>query len=174
MALVADVTAVSLGQQRWTAMDSAIRDEESEILFGKERELKKREDGELETLSGFNHKVSAMTTEYSQEGDPATDDDLLRQIFHKYYTHHISEEEKEKNPSAKGFKVLEHDYARSASKEVVQRFEHLSEEQAEQYLAANFEKIWEHFDVNGENFIRLDEAANFEKSLLGSFSITYS
>ena len=50
----------------------------------------------------------------------------------------------------------------------------MNAEEAENYLDKNFASTWEHFDVNNENHILLPEAYNFEKSLLGSFSITYS
>ena len=45
---------------------------------------------------------------------------------------------------------------------------------AEAYLQKHFEYTWKHFDVNNEGKIFLGEAHNFYKSLMGSFSITYS
>ena len=44
----------------------------------------------------------------------------------------------------------------------------------EAYLNRHFEYTWKHFDVNNEGQIMLGEAHNFIKSLMGSFSITYS
>ena len=50
----------------------------------------------------------------------------------------------------------------------------MSEADAEKYLNENFESVWEHADVNNQGYIPREEAYNMEKSLLGSFSITYS
>lgn len=87
-------------------------------------------------------------------------------MFHRHYTR----DGKEK----KGKKVLTRGNAWLASEEVVEKWNHLTLAQADEYLNHNFERVWQHYDLNNEGKIRVDEAYNFEKSLLGSFSITYS
>ena len=92
------------------------------------------------------------------------DDEFLSDVFENYFT----------TNEKKGKKVLRKSLARGASNEVVQAWNHVSEAEARTYLNKNFEKVWRQYDVNNEGEIYLDEGANFEKSLLGSFSITYS
>ena len=45
---------------------------------------------------------------------------------------------------------------------------------AEGYLTEHFEPVWEHADVLNKNYIAQDEGYNMMKSLMGSFSISYS
>ena len=151
---------------RWTAMDSAITAAEDEIVLANGAMDEKRAKGELTTLSGFNDEDDEMVTPYHEPGDPAQDDDFLHKVFHRHYTRDGKEHE--------GNKVLTHSNAWLASKEVVQKWNKFDSAEADEYLNHNFERVWQHYDVNNEGKIRVDSAYNFEKSLVGSFSITYS
>ena len=64
--------------------------------------------------------------------------------------------------------------ARLASKDVVMKLDNLGNDEAEDYLDKNFERVWRESDVNNEGEVKVYEAYTMEKSLLGSFSITYS
>ena len=149
-------------------MDSAIRDAEDAILYGGNADAEKRAKGELTTLSGFNAEYDGQVTTYHQPGDPAMDDDFLQRVFHRHYTRDGT------TMQGDGPKILTKDNALLASKEVVEKWDHLSSTEADQYLHNNFERVWQHYDLNNEGKIKVAEAYNFEKSLLGSFSITYS
>ena len=94
------------------------------------------------------------------------DDDYLRKVFHKYYQKGETDLKKDR--------ILKRDYAWLASKEIVKKWEHLDDAQAEEYLNENFEKAWRAADVNNEGQIKLNEAYTFEKSLMGSFSMTFT
>ena len=69
---------------------------------------------------------------------------------------------------------MSRDYAWLASKEIVKKWENFDDAQAEDYLNENFEKAWRRADVNNDGKIKLNEAYTFEKSLMGSFAITFS
>ena len=174
-ALLFVASAQALRLNKWTAMDSAIRDAESQIILGANAEQEKREKGELTTLSGFNTNYDEHVTRMHEPGDPAMDDDYLHGVFHRHYTRYYGDEkERKKHPNAVGLKVLTKDNALLASKEVVMQWNHMNEAEAEKYLNKNFEKAWNYYDVNNDGHIRVSEAYNFEKSLIGSFSVTYS
>ena len=94
------------------------------------------------------------------------DDDFLRKTFHKYYQYGKDKDGnllKEKND-----RILSRDYAWLASKDIVQKWNHLDESQAEDFLNNNFEKAWRSADVNNDGKIKLNKAYTFEKSLMGS------
>ena len=104
------------------------------------------------------------------------DDDYLHKVFHRHYTLDHGDGKGSQSPftGKPGTKVLTRDNAWLASKEVVQKWNHMKPAEAEEYLNRNFDRVWEHYDLNNAGLIRVGEAYNFEKSLLGSFSITYS
>ena len=166
-AMAASTQAVKLA--KWTDMDSAIRDAESSVLFGAQDQEDKRKKGLLTTLSGFNDAYDPSVTKYAEAGDPAMDDEFLQKVFHNYYTR-----AKDEKGFQTGKKVLTKGWAREASRDVVMNWGHMTKEDAEAYLQENFEATWEHYDVNNEGQIPVPEAYNMEKSLMGSFSITYS
>ena len=70
---------------KWTDMDSEIRNQESDILFGENAKLNKCKSGQCTKLTGYNAAYDASVDPLVQAGDPAMDDDFLRKVFHKYY-----------------------------------------------------------------------------------------
>ena len=132
----------------------------------------KCKEGKCTKLSGYNAAYDAGVEQIKEAGDPAMDDDFLRKTFHKYYQYGKDKDGnllKEKND-----RILSRDYAWLASKDIVQKWNHLDESQAEDFLNNNFEKAWRSADVNNDGKIKLNEAYTFEKSLMGSFAITYT
>ena len=117
----------------------------------------------MTSLTGYNHEHDSQVSYMHKPGDPAEDDHFLKQVFHNHYT-----------VNKLGEKVLTKMNAFLASKDVVKKWNHMSDEEAEQFLAKNFERVWTAADVNNEGMIKRYEAYTLEKSLLGSFSITYS
>ena len=45
---------------------------------------------------------------------------------------------------------------------------------ANTYLDEHFEQVWEHADVLNKSYIAQEEGYNFMKSLMGTFSISWS
>ena len=154
------MAVAAINQGKWTGMDSEIRAAEADLFTGGERYNYKET-----SLSGYNTGYDSQVTHLYQPGDPAIDDEYLNDVFENYFT---------TNEKKGGVKVLRKSLARGASKEVVQAWNHVSEEKARSYLDKHFEKVWRQYDVNNEGEIYLSEAHNFEKSLLGSFYVTYS
>ena len=54
------------------------------------------------------------------------------------------------------------------------RWNHLDESAAEKYLNENFGKVWRKYDLLDRGFIEWEEAYTFEKSLIGSFYLTFA
>ena len=108
-------------------MDSAIRSAEGDILFGAQRQEDLKKEGKLTTITGFNTEYDPSVTKYHQDGDAAMDDDYLKAVFHRFYTTKAGE-------FPKGEKFLTRENAWLASKEIVQKWDHKSEEEAETYL----------------------------------------
>ena len=157
---------------KWTDMDTEIRNQESDILFGADFANKQCKEGKCTRLTGYNNEYDAQVDPIKQAGDPAMDDDYLRKTFHKYYQYG-----KDKDGNIlkdKSERILSRDYAWLASKEIVQKWNHMDDKQAEDFLNENFEGAWRAADVNNDGKIKLNEAYTFEKSLMGSFAITYT
>ena len=70
---------------KWTDMDTEIRNQESDILFGADFAANKCKEGKCTKLTGFNAAYDLMIDPIKESGDPAMDDDYLRKTFHKYY-----------------------------------------------------------------------------------------
>ena len=96
---------------KWTDMDSEIRNQESQILFGEDAKLAKCKSGKCTKLTGYNAEYDAGVDPIKEAGDPSMDDDYLRKVFHKYYQKGSSDLKKDR--------ILSRDYAWKASKEVV-------------------------------------------------------
>ena len=95
------------------------------------------------------------------------DDDYLKSVFHRYYTTKAGE-------FPLGEKFLTKENAWLASKEITMKWNKFTDEQAEEYLNSKFERAWYAADVNNLGKIRIPEAYNFEKSIMGSFWLTYT
>ena len=162
-----DDSLVQQSVHKWTNMDSAIRDAEGDILFGAQRQEDLRKEGKLTTITGFNDQYDPSVTKYHQNGDAAMDDDYLKSVFHRYYTTKAGE-------FPKGERFLTKENAWLASKEIVMKWNNIGAEQAEEYLNQKFERAWYAADVNNLGKIRIPEAYNFEKSIMGSFWLTYT
>ena len=110
---------------KWTDMDTEIRNQESDILFGADFAAKKCQEGNCTKLTGYNNNYDPMIDPIKESGDPAMDDDYLRKVFHKYYQYgkdkdgNILKDKKER--------ILSRDYAWLASKEIVQKWNHMDE-----------------------------------------------
>ena len=148
-------------------MDSAIRSAESDILFGAQRTEDLRKEGKLTTITGYNTEYDPSVRKFHEDGDAAMDDDYLKSVFHRYYTTKAGE-------FPKGERFLTRENAWLASKEIVMKWDNKGEEDAEKYLQSKFDKAWYAADVNNLGKIRISEAYNFEKSLMGSFWLTYT
>ena len=71
---------------------------------------------------------------------------------------------------ATGYDVLTREKAFSASEEIIMKWNDLPEPNAKKYLDEKFDKNWEKFDVNKAGFIDANEAFQFERSLMGTFT----
>ena len=103
---------------KWTDMDTEIRNQESDILFGADFAANKCKEGKCTKLTGYNAAYDAQVEHIKESGDPAMDDDYLRKTFHKYYQYG-----KDKGGNIikdKNERILSRDYAWLASKEIVQ------------------------------------------------------
>ena len=61
--------------------------------------------------------------------------------------------------------------ARHHAKEILETHMSLKGEQAEKYLDENFDKTWNHFDVNGEGKVEADRMPGFYRFLTGNQQI---
>ena len=102
-------------------------------------------------------------------GDAADDEAFMDKVFYHYYTI-----EKDADGNETGKKILTKEWARGAAFDIVQRWGHMNKADAEGYLNEHFEPVWEHADVLNKNYIAQDEGYNMMKSLMGSFSVSYS
>ena len=59
----------------------------------------------------------------------------------------------------------------AASKEVIATHMGLKGKEADDYLAANFEKTWNHFDVTPNGSIGVDRMSQFMRTLCGNVTI---
>ena len=171
-AIIAVANAMRL--EKWTPMDSKIRDAEDAIIFGAQEQEDLREEGKLTTVSGYNTAYDTQVTKMHSPGDPAMDDHFLKSVFHQHYTLDQTKLEDGKTLKNPQNKVLTKFNLQQASLDVVQKWNHCDLDEAKEYINKNFEKVWQNYDVNNIGQINVSEAYNFEKSLLGSFYVTYS
>ena len=77
--------------------------------------------------------------------------------------------DKRGNPT--GVDILTKDNARSASQDIIQKWNNLPEQNVQKYLDERFDKTWAKIDINNQGFIDTTEAFNFERQLMGTFSV---
>ena len=104
---------------KWTDMDTEIRNQETDILFGADAALNKCKAGKCTKLTGYNSAYDSSVDPLKEAGDPAMDDDYLRKVFHKYYQKGETDLKKDR--------ILKRDYAWLASKDIVKKWEHLDD-----------------------------------------------
>ena len=67
--------------------------------------------------------------------------------------------------------MLTKENAIQASMDIICKWNDLPEQNAKKYLDERFDKTWEKVDVNNQGFIDVSEAFQFERQLMGTFSI---
>ena len=103
----------------------------------------------------------------SKEHNTAEDENYMDGVFENYGTDQM---DKRGNPT--GSKLLKKRDAVEASHDIIMAWNKLSETNTKKYLEAKFDTAWAKFDVNGKNYIDVSEATSFERSLMGSFSLS--
>ena len=96
----------------------------------------------------------------------AEDDDYMQGVFEFYAT-----DGKDKRGNPNGAKLLTKANALEASQDIIMKWNNLPEVNAKAYLDARFDKTWDKFDVLNKGIIDVSEATQFERSLMGTFSL---
>ena len=90
----------------------------------------------------------------------------MQSVFNQY-----SKPGTDKRGKPNGYDVLTKENAIMASKDIIEKWNDLPEQNAQKYIDDRFDKTWEKFDVNSAGFIEVSEAFQFERQLMGTFSI---
>ena len=90
------------------------------------------------------------------------DDDLfMRSMINNY-----AAEKKDDDDVPTGKFWMDAQAARRASVEVLGTHADLSGDEAKNYLNTYFQRVWDHFDVNGSGFIEVEKMPQFMRMLL--------
>ena len=95
----------------------------------------------------------------------ADEDEIYDNIFSKF-----SKEGLTPSGHKTGQKLLMKDDAKLASGQALEAAHWLSPAEVPSYLDANFENAWNHYDQNGEGWIRYEETHVFFRYLLGKLN----
>ena len=100
-----------------------------------------------------------------QDFNGADEDEIMDKVFSKYST-----EGKDSNGIDDGSKILMKQTAPKAAGVILEATHKLKGKQVPGYIKANFEKIWEKFDINADGFIKAEETHTFMRSLMGKLN----
>ena len=125
--------------------------DEVDDLLAKQDEKDAREVAEKE-FNDANSKVNQIG-QVSRQHNTAEDEDYMKSVFDQY-----SQAGKDKRGKPNGMDVLTKDKAFEAAQDIIMKWNNLPEPNARKYLEDKFDKNWEKFDVNHQNFIDVTEA----------------
>ena len=95
----------------------------------------------------------------------ADEDEIMDKVFSKYST-----EGKDHNGIRNGIKILMKSTAPKACGVILEATHKLKGTQVPGYIKANFDKVWENFDINSDGFIKAEETHTFMRSLMGKLN----
>ena len=95
----------------------------------------------------------------------ADEDEIMDKVFSKYST-----EGKDHNGIRNGIKILMKSTAPKACGVILEATHKLKGNQVPGYIKANFDKVWENFDINSDGFIKAEETHTFMRSLMGKLN----
>ena len=95
----------------------------------------------------------------------ADEDEIMDNIFSRY-----SKEGRTPSGHKTGQKLLMKDEAKLAAGTILEAAHKLKPQEVPNWLDANFEKAWDHFDQNHEGWIRYEETHTFQRYLMGSLN----
>jgi len=111
-----------------------------------------------EGLGGYNRKIP------SNFDGPGSGDD---QFMHETLKNHAIEEASPTGQPSGKFHVTK-PYARNHAKEILETHMGLKGEKAESYLNENYDKTWDHFDVNKEGKVEAARMPGLFRFLTGN------
>ena len=140
-----------------------VSDEVDDLLAKQdEKDAKEIADKEFNDANSKVNQIGAVSKAHSS----SEDEDYMQTVFSQY-----SKPGTDKRGNPNGYDVLTKDNAILASIDIICKWNDLPEPNARKYLDDRFEKTWSKFDVNNQGFIDVSEAFQFERQLMGTFSI---
>ena len=130
--------------------------DEVDDLLAKQDDADAKEVADKE-FKDANSKVN-LIAQVSRTHNNAEDEDYMKSVFDQYST-----TGKDKRGNATGFDILTKEKAFEAAQDVIMKWNDLPQPNAKKYLDEKFDKNWEKFDVNHQNFIDVTEAFQFTR-----------
>jgi len=100
-----------------------------------------------------------------QDFNGADEDEIMDKVFTKYST-----EGKDHNGISNGIRILMKKDGPRACSIVLEATHKLKGPQVPGYIKANFDKVWNDFDVNEDGFIKAEETHTFMRSMMGKLN----